>query len=283
MALHRIVVSVENNPYFAWQSKLFYYSCVTRMQVQPLFLVHATGRPWEPEFRELARFGATLKMIPSYITHDRPCRNFAGALLHASELCAGDDFLVLCDPDLLFVQPVEFPSSLAGNFYRYLDFHQPAVGIAAEKLGLRNQLRRRKDPQLCCGVPYVVPTLVARPLAEMWLEAVDAFPQRRFEEMWTDIMYAFGLAVLDLGLRVQLLREVDTNTWPRARLRHAIVHYCDTNDGWNKRDFFQRRHIAGVWQPGFEAGKGTVLEEIFCQIKQAKAFYEDAVFLERAG
>ncbi len=70
-ARHRIVVSVENTPFFGWQAKLFYYSCVTHLGVQPLFIVHDTGRPWEPEFNELVAAGATVKMVPSYVIDDR--------------------------------------------------------------------------------------------------------------------------------------------------------------------------------------------------------------------
>jgi len=45
--------------------------------------------------------------------------------------------------------------------------------------------------ELRCGVPYVIPVSDAGRLAELWLEAIDAFPPRR----WEDNMYAFGLAV----------------------------------------------------------------------------------------
>lgn len=281
MATHRFVVSAENNPFFGWQCKLFYYSCVTRLGIQPLFLVHDTGRPWEPEFYELVRAGATVKMVPSYIIDERLCRNVAGALLHASQLCADADFIVLCDPDMLFVRSLSFPATLAGNFYSYLDFGQSVVQRTAEKLGLQRELRQRRDPQLCCGPPYVIPVLDARRLAENWLQAVDAFPQRSFEEMWMDIMYAFGFAVLKLGLRVRLIDFVDTNTKPRARLRHDMVHYCDGNDGWDKRDFLRRNQVGEVWDPRIKAAKGRVLEEIFRQIKEAKAFYTDPVVLAR--
>lgn len=283
MGRHRVVVSAENNSFFGWQCKLFYHSCVTRLGVQPLFLMHDTGRPWEPEFYELARAGATVKMIPSYIIDERLCRNVAGALLHASELCAEDDFIVLCDPDMLFVRSVSFPRVLAGNFYSYLHFRQPAVEMTAQKLGLQRELRKRRDPQLCCGPPYVIPVRDARSLAENWLQAVDAFPQRSFEEMWMDIMYAFGFAVLKLELRVRLMDLVDTNTKPRARLRHDIVHYCDGNDGWNKREFLHRPQVGEVWDPRIDAGRGTVLQEIFRQIKEAKTFYSDPLFAPRNG
>ena len=49
-------------------------------------------------------------MVPSYVIDERLPRNSAGTLLHAAELCAEDDFIVFCDPDLLFVRKVTFPS-----------------------------------------------------------------------------------------------------------------------------------------------------------------------------
>lgn len=277
IARHRIVVSVENTPFFGWQAKLFYYSCVTRLGVQPLFIVHATGRPWEPEFYELVRAGASVKMVPSYVINERLPRNSAGTLLHAAELCAEDDFIVLCDPDLLFVRNVTFPSCLSGNYYSYLHDRQPSVETAVKNLGLQREIQRHKDPRLCCGVPYVIPVKDARRLAEAWLEAVDAFPQRGFREMWMDIMYAFGLASLKLGLEMRVTRQVDTNARPYARRRHDIVHYSDGDIAWDKRQFLHRPDINKVWHPPFEAKKGTVVHEVFRQINEARVFYNDCV------
>jgi hypothetical protein len=274
-ARHRIVVSLENIPFFGWQAKLFYYSCITRLGLQPLFIVHATGRPWEPEFYELVRAGANVKMVPSYVIDERLPRNTAGTLLHASEMCADDDFIVLCDPDLLFVRNITFPAFLAGNVYSYLQYRQPSVETAVKKLGLQPEIRRRKDPQLCCGVPYVIPVRDARRLAEAWLEALDAFPQRGFTEMWTDIMYAFGLALLKLRWKLRLTDQVATNFLPYARLRRDIVHYSNGDKAWDKRQFLHRQDIHKVWHPPFQARKGTVVHEIFQQIDQARVFYGD--------
>jgi hypothetical protein len=281
---HRIVVSLENTPFFGWQAKLFYYSCVTRLGLQPLFIVHDTGRPWEPEFYELVAAGAKVKMVPSYVIDDRLPRNTAGTLLHASEMCADDDFIVLCDPDLLFVRNVTFSSFAAGNYYSYLQYRQPSVEAAVKSLGLQREIRRRKDPQLCCGVPYVIPTRDARRLAETWLEALDAFPQRGFTEMWTDIMYAFGLALLKLRMKLRLTHMVATNFLPYAKLQHDIVHYSNGDKVWDKRHFLHRPDVHRVWHPPFEAKKDTVVHEVFHQIKQARAFYRNIACLgQREG
>jgi hypothetical protein len=186
---------------------------------------------------------------------------------------------VLCDPDFLFVRNVAFPAFLAGNYYSYLQYRQPSVEAAVQDLGLQREIRRRKDPQLCCGVPYVVPTRDARRLAEAWLVALDAFPQRGYHEMWTDIMYAFGLALLKLRLKLRLTHRVDTNFLPYAKLRRSIVHYSNGDKAWDKRQFFHRPDIQRVWHPPFEAKESTVAHEIFRQIRQARAFYDDIPYL----
>ena len=122
-------------------------------------------------------------------------------------------------------------------------------------------------------MPYVIPMRDARRLAETWLEALDAFPQRGFTEMWTDIMYAFGLALLKLRMKVRLTHMVATNFLPYAKLQHDIVHYSNGDKAWDKRQFLHRQDIHRVWQPPFEAKEGTVVHEIFHQIKQARVFY----------
>ena len=71
MGKHRIVVSAENNGYIGWQCKLFYYSCVTRTSFQPLFIVHAMGSEWHPDFHELVKAGALVRSKQAWATRTR--------------------------------------------------------------------------------------------------------------------------------------------------------------------------------------------------------------------
>src|SRR5271167_248213 len=101
---HRVVVSAENVAFHAWQCKLFYFSSITRLQQQPIFIVHANGRPWHPDFHNLIRAGAILRTAPSYVSENGiPSRNFPGTLLEAVPLVGPGELIVLCDPDLVFV------------------------------------------------------------------------------------------------------------------------------------------------------------------------------------
>jgi hypothetical protein len=185
---HQIVVSAENNAYTGWQCKLFYFSCVTRLQHQPIIVVHDSGDRWHPDFHELARAGCALHHAPSYRHHgkgdDYAPRNTAGTLMHAADLCAENDFIVLCDPDMIFTGAVQFPEALSGDFVSYMNYDKDFVPAGWNSFGIKGELTLTEKETLRCGVPYVIPTTQARQIGGAWLEAVDAFALRR----WEDIM-----------------------------------------------------------------------------------------------
>lgn len=269
---HRIVVSAENNSYVGWQCKLFYYSCVTHTAFQPLFVVHATDSKWRPDFHELVKAGALVRCAPTYARtpHDRYVpKNTAGTLLHAAEYCDPDDLIVLCDPDMLFLRSPAFPSCLSGDYYSYLDYDRPTVRSAAECLDIAWDAIFARRESLRCGVPYVVPVEQARPLAHAWLAAVDAFPPRR----WEDVMYAFGLATVRLGLSVTLTRIMEQDHVPQAALASDMIHYCMGNHLWDKRSFFLEEEAPKVWHSAIRPERNTILGEILAQIEQARQFF----------
>lgn len=271
---HRIVVSTENNAYAAWQTKLFHYSCASRLGQLPVVIVHDSGRPWHPDFRDLVRAGAVVRAAPSYrasVDDDYPPRNTAGTLIHAARLCGdADEFIVLCDPDMIFARRPHFPSALSGEHYPYMmDYDREEVRVAAERMGLAFEAVAARGEELRCGVPYVIPKASAEPLAETWLEAINSFPNVQRGDM----MHAFGLAVVKLGLRVALTHMVDHNYWQAEALRRDVVHYCYGDQTWDKRHFFHEDQAGKVWEAGADAPPGSVLAEILTQIREAGKFY----------
>jgi len=273
---HRIVVSAENTAYMAWQCKLFYFSCVTRLGNQPIFIVHANGDSWASGFSDLARAGAFVRQAPSYLCEKRLItRNTVGTLIHAASLLESDQFLVLCDPDMVFAREIELPSQLGGNFYHYLQYDQPHIVSAAERFGLARDTLLRKQEQICCGVPYVIPAVHAARLGKTWLEAMDCFrlDERAWDSIWLDVMYAFGLAVTKLGWNVARFDLVDMDEGPDMPLQHSFVHYCLGDAGWDKRWFRSEEKADEVWDSTFEAPDGTVAQELFAQIREAREFY----------
>jgi hypothetical protein len=271
---YRIVVSAENSPYLAWQAKLFHFSCISRLNRSPIVIVHDCGSKWRRDFQELADAGAIVSRAPSYrITSngdDYPPRNSAGTLLRAAQLCsAKDEFIVLCDPDMIFVRQPDFSRNLCGEYYGYLNYDGEPVRRAAKKIGIRLEMLDRQKEELCCGVPYVIPVAAAKQLADAWLQAIDAFSPRH----WEDQMQAFGLAVVKLGLRVTLSHIMNHNHWPDAMADREVIHYCYGDKTWNKRSYFTTPQARKVWSPAAAAQQGTILAELLSQITEAADFY----------
>jgi hypothetical protein len=271
---HLIIVSAENNPYMAWQCKLFHFSCTSRLKNAPVFIVHETGAELHQDFQEIMKTGGRVQRAPSYKLTARgdlyPPRNTPGTLLHAAEIHGPEcDSLVLCDPDMIFVRPPEFPTTLSGDYCSYMNYELDCVEVARASLGISRGLIDEQKEALRCGVPYAIPTSDARPLAEAWIEAIDAFPARK----WEDVMYAFGLAAVKLGLKVWLTRMAESNYWPDANARADVVHYCYGDETWSKRHYFTPDQAQNVWQPRVEAPANTILGEILSQIREAEKFY----------
>ena len=275
---HLIIVSAENNSYMAWQSKLFHYSCVSRLKQVPVIIVHDTGAPLNSDFQEIVKFGGSVLRAESYKLSTqgdiyRP-RNTPGTLLRAAERFSSQyEYIVLCDPDMIFTRAFEFPQTLSGDYCSYIKYDQDFVEAAREALNIpRDRINEQKE-SLRCGVPYVIPTSEAHRLANAWIEAIDAFRERR----WEDVMYAFGLAAVKLGLKVELTRMAESNYWPDAILKAHVVHYCYGDAKWRKRHVFREEKAQDVWQASVEASKGSVLAEILAQIREAREFYSGSL------
>ena len=247
----RVVISAEASGYMAWQAKLAHYSCLTRLQHAPLVVVHEGDEEALDVFSEIEGTGGYVLPAPSYRMtargRDYAVRNAAGTLLEAAQVVSPDvDYLVLCDPDVVFVRPFPLGGSLAAAASGYLDYAERPVRAAMRRLGIAPpRLGAPHGGRLRCGVPYVIPRCLAKPLALAWLEAIDAFPRPR----WEDMMYAFGLAVLRLKVPLRRLPLADTNYYPDAPVRAPVVHYCYDNELWSKRRFASRRTVQRVWSP----------------------------------
>ena len=273
---HRLVISAENNAYMAWQAKLAYFSCVTRIGQQPLIVVHETQQPWDSGFVELVRAGARVRSAPRCAPRCASTANTAGTLLLAADICHPDEFIVLCDPDMIFVRDVHFPDRLAAQPYGYMHYQWPEVEGVARQAGIPLATVHERELQLCCGVPYIIPAGIARDVALRWIEILEMFPKREPKWMWMDVMYAFGLALTDLGLTPELFDCVDQNSASGQPVQRDIIHYCMGDATWDKRQFADGQ-AAQVWTTQPASMPGSVLEEVLCQLSEAGRFYRGSI------
>jgi hypothetical protein len=276
---HHVVVSAENNCYMAWQCKLFHYSCVSRLGVVPVIVVHSLERKCHPYFADIISAGGIVRSAPSFrktkLGHDYSPRNTPGTLLQASLIGYDrEDFIVLCDPDMIFVRPLTFQQTLASERCTSLDYQQKMVQRVARTLGISTKTLDQNLGKIECAVPHVIPVAYAEQFAKAWLDAIDAFTPG----VWETSMYAFGLALVKLGLRLKLMREVALNDEQYLVPRNAkIIHYAYGDDVWNKRHYWERRSAHKVWQPNSDVPQGTILAEIVKQIREARAFYAQSI------
>ena len=102
------VISVENSHYMAWQAMLFHYSCLEQTGRAPIIVVHGDESPLLPEFELIKKKGGRIQRARNF-RHDGgveyAVRNTAGTLCSVQ---ADADFLIICDPDFVFLAPPSF-------------------------------------------------------------------------------------------------------------------------------------------------------------------------------
>jgi hypothetical protein len=271
-----IVVSAENCAYMAWQCKLFHFSCVTRLKICPVFVVHELEEEWHPYFSEIVAAGGIVRWARSYRKtkdgNDYSPRNTAGSLREAAAIGYGrNDFIVLCDPDMIFVKDFAFPSKLASEQCYQLDFDLPVVKEAASQLGIDADILSSREAEIAGSVPHVFPLTYAEEFALMWLEAIDAFPAGE----WQTSMYAFGLSLLRLGLKVKHTHFVALNDEQYLDVGSArIIHYAYGDKDWNKRNYWTNSNVHTVWKPKIQVPRTIILGEVISQIREASDFYQ---------
>lgn len=283
----RVVVSAENNPYMAWQAKLFHYSCVSYLRHTPIIVVHdregregQEGQPWagglHPFYKDILHAGGIVHPAPGYRTtrggFPYPPRNTAGTLLHArAARLPQDAFFVLCDADHLFVEEPEFPEVLSANRYQ-LGYAAPAVEQAAAQLGVSYAEVLQREPELSVGSPHVVPVEEAERLGRAWLDAIDAFPA---DSGWLISMHALGLAVVKLGLRMTPFDLTTFNYRSDDPVTRPIIHYCQGDRHWAKARIRDDEQIQELWDSVFsDEDDETVLGQLLRQVQEAREYYE---------
>lgn len=270
---YKIVVSAENTNYLAWQTQLFCFSAATRAKQWPLVIVHKTAEPLRREFSRLRQYGCTVVEAPSFRLHPKgiyPPRNELGSLLTVSSMRSLDCPILFCEPDMLFVRAIDYDDALTGEYYRYLDYEERRISMAARRLGLEH-LTKRLNESAKVGVPYLIPFRFIHRIATRWLKTLDSF-----EELdWIDIMYAFGLSLAAERLEIKTSRISNHNYDPLQQLSGSLIHYCYGNTLWNKRSFGEARTPLdpSVCLP--DAPSGSVLHEMMRQISEARSFFSD--------
>ena len=290
-----IIISAGNNPYQLWQAMLFHYSCWKHQGQIPLIVVHNGDEPLLEGFNRIAEVGGRVQPAPDYRDRDGLVyspRNTPVALRRA-ETDAG--FVMLCEPDMVFLRPIDFSSidltllTITLDRLTYLDAereeYQPALDVVAEQSGIDAKVLRARP--LNGGVPHILPTELKKEFSELWLGGIDRFveyakrnPGNRSNEPsihWVSGMWSTVLAIHRMELKPTFTdfcisnAEGDQLVQPLVE-SHPLIHYCYGDAGFNKREYIDYdAALNRVWQ--VPSDDGTINGAIRGQLREAREFY----------
>lgn len=278
------VVSTENNPYMAWQCALFAHSARTRCEVEPLFVVHEDefhGHLPLLWFRWIEATGGKLLRVPGYRAHVAgqvyAPRNTVGTLIELAAEGADADFVVLFDPDMIFVKRPEFPAQDAADRVGNLSLTKPGFSQLWKSAPLTQRQRAwlRAQKRYSVGVPHVIGTRHLGRLASEWLNLIDGH-NSNLPWVWEMSMWDYGIACARLGIDYTITDLAVTNAFPGTPVGNkSIIHYCYGSRTWNKRTFNKAAQPLAVIRGVPRAEPGTVENEIFTQLRELHNAYVD--------
>ena len=289
-----VVVSSENNDYLAWQCLVFHHSCVTHLGLIPIIVVHGDDGPLVAGYRILQEKGGIIQRLPTRRlagTVEYPCRN-AWASLSGVKTAA--DNIVLCDPDMIFLQHVDFAELAAGLKGEAVSFDR--VGYMTVKDQNRVMLEEvcktswidiklLNDFKIGGGVPYIIPAGLRRRIAREWATLTEdclvtnlKHQGQMNSEVWISLMWSFVLAALRSDIPMVLsdlcvsnVKKVEEQSAALKDVR--IVHYCHGDEVFNKRNYMSEEGaLKAVWKTC--APEGTVNGAITQAIREAAVFFE---------
>ncbi len=286
------VVSAENLPYLAWQALVLRHSCVRQLGREPIVLVHGDEPELLEPYQRLIDDGGRVQRAPNYRHlrgYEYPPRNSPASLLHVNSAA---DYLVLCDPDIVFVAPWDpapamAPDRISFDSVSYLEpdeENRAGLERICERLGA--PFEGLLDPRCHGGVPHLIPRALRPALAREWLECLDAFipevPAGAGATIvsWLSLasMWSLAIAVIRLGIQPFLTHYCETNhdggrPWPYpAHPDCPLIHYCYGDASFDKR----RVQSLDDRSATSSAPPGSVHEAVVRCIESARRHYATA-------
>jgi hypothetical protein len=195
-------------------------------------------------------------------------RNTIGSLLAAGHVVE-DEYILLCDPDMVFTGQLAYPRTFAAEFYDYIKYSDPVATQLLQKTCLTASINDL-DKEYRIGVPYLIYTRDCMRVARRWQAVMDLYEAPK----WVELMYAYGIALKLENIGMTTTHIMVSNYNQGQVCERPLIHYCYGDSTWNKRMFIKEGHspVQQQWNLG-AIPKGTVLYELLRQVQEAQAFF----------
>ena len=206
-------------------------------------------------FARIERLGGRVQRARSY-RHDGGCdyspRNVAGSLACVQSEA---DYLVVCDPDMIFFQPLpmenydldEHQVSFDQVSYLFVnDENTSLLQDACDRAGLSVDTLRQLP--VSGGVPHIVPAALRETLSQHWLLSMEFFALDAPPSVgggsrlpWLASMWSLVLAVRMLELEPVLthfcMSNYDADREFPSSEKPVMLHYCYGDSQFDKRRY----------------------------------------------
>ena len=298
MPRFEFVLSTENRPYQVWQAMLFHYSCSKYQSQAPTIVVHKGDEPLLDGFQQIAETGGRVQTAPNFrdageVTY--PPRNTPATLQFVE---SDADYVVLCEPDMIFLQPLSLedlmlgPSQVTFDRVTYLEpdreAYQPALDEVCRRSGIQPEaLRTRPIPG---GVPHIVPQSLKDDFSENWLHGTELFTKYSLEcangdveraaegidwiaSMWAVVLAVHRLQLTPIMTNLCLSNREGLHPLPPVDSGGPkILHYCYGGEDFTKRAFLDlQAAMHDVWHVAPD--DGSINGAIRGQLHEARKFY----------
>ena len=288
------IVSAENNYYVAWQAMVLHYTCMKQMKQAPIIVVHSNDdEELLSPFDLIRRHGGRIQQARNFRGDggwEYPPRNTAGSL---SVVQSHADYLVVCDPDMIFFRPLPLEHFVLSNnqvsydsvSYLFVNEDNRAK-LEGPSRAAGVELDPLTDRCFSGGVPHIIPRSLQEPLSRDWLECMSFFEpndpallkQPGVHIDWLATMWALTFAIHRLELSVVMTDWSITNcpgTISPGQLDNqqaSVIHYCFGDEEFDKRDFMDESGaISRVWK--CSCSSHTVNDLIVNAIRETADFF----------
>jgi hypothetical protein len=276
----RIITSFEVGEYQNWQMELLYYSYQVCRQ-PGLFTVLASLKSGV----QLPKFPDGIEVIPTrwvtknVITGDRypPYNKPASFCDYFSARTPQDEYLLLLDPDMVFVRAWSAPFDPPVPVAEDTGYMDPSSRVG--KRIIARHCQKNKEAVQPIGFPILIHEHQLRWIVDRWHILTEEMRQSKEtveDATWICEMWAFSVAAAEAGVRFNMGRKC-TFSNDDLKPSHNLIHYTYPTKSRSGFVWDKRKYHPWDKQPPIKQDVASSGVFLYNLIEEYRGFRDDSV------